>query len=423
MGLLDIWAFSIYNPVANSIFDAIIIIVIVYIIFLYIDYIKNNNNHKVSLIIFLIYFVVHIAAMFDFMYIIFSSLYFLALIVVFIISIIIELVCKHKRTSNEKAKTLKNNIVTGVLTILIIVLGLMLLNRQALYNGIINYQMERENKEYEQKKENIQNKIDQLFNDKKYEELIDYCKENNRKDDLKKAYEFLCKKYIREEKYEDAYNVYYESVIVNKDANFKIDDEFTIEQRIKYIKDGDSILFGGIGMTKYGLDVGKFPIKWYLLKREDGKKYFISNFILLPKEFDEKGNSSFEKSSIRKFLNKYFYENAFNDSEKEKMCTNDNGDMIFLANEDDLSEKKLDFINTAYSEELITPSDNKYSLDLSKSTAYSQELITPNVFWICGTDENSTENVAKTYNSKTKSTSIEDVKNFKVGVVPVICLK
>ena len=401
MRLSDLWTFSIYNPTLNSIFDAILVIVIVYVIFLYLDYIKKNNNHKASLIIFLIYFVVHILAMFDYMYMLFAFFYFIALIVVFIISLIIELVRKHKRIDIEKPKTLKNNIVTGILAFFVLLLGVMLLNRHALYDDIINYQIERENKESERKKEKIQNKIDKLIKDEKYEELIEYCKENNRKDDLEKAYELLCNKFIREEKYEDAYNVYYDSVIVNKEASFKIDGAFPIEQRIKYIKEGDSIFFGGIGMTKYCLYVGKFPIRWYFLKKEGSRKYLVSKYILLPKEFDETGNTNFDESTLKRFLNKYFYENVFSDIEKDKMCVNDSGDMVSLSSEDDLIDKDWEF----------------------QSTGYALQGGIPYVFWITGKDVASGENIAKIYNSKNKSVSLEDAKNFNVGVVPVICLK
>ena len=423
MGLFDIWAYAVYNPAFVGIHDALIFISIVFITLLYMDFIKKNNIHNVSITIFLIYFIIHIFVLFDYTYFLYEPILLFVLLIILIVSVIKEFVHKRKKQENVMPKTRKSIITTTILFIFTILLGVMLLFRQTLHTNIINYQIEKEHKEQEQRRENIQNTIDKLIEDEKYEELVEYCKENHRPSDLKNAYELLCKKYIKEKQYEKAYDLYYESVIKNKEADFTIDDEFPIEEKLKYIKEGDSIIFGGIGLTKYGLDVGKFPIRWYLLKREDGKKYFISSYILHPKEFDEKGNTSFAESSLRKFLNKYFCEKAFSDNEKEKMCANDSGDMVFLANEDDLSDKKFKFKNTAYSQVLTSPDKNKNSLDLSKRTAYYQELISPDVFWINGATKDSTENVAKTYNTKTRSTSVEDAKNFKVGVAPVICLK
>ena len=232
MGFFDIWAYTVYNPAFVGIYDAIIFVTLVYIVLLYIDFIKKDARHYASITIFLIYFVIHIFMLFDYMYILYQFILFSVLIIILLISIIIEFVRRRKRLENVKPKTRMSIIITTIIFFFTMLLGVMLLFRQTLYTNIIKYQIEKEYKEQEQRRENIENTIDKLIEEEKYEELVEYCKENHRSSDLKKAYELLCKKYIKEKQYEKAYDLYYESVIKNKEADFIIDDEFPLKVKV-----------------------------------------------------------------------------------------------------------------------------------------------------------------------------------------------
>lgn len=399
--MYDIFGSSLLGDVVNNVYDALIIMILVYIFLLYIDYLKTNLNHYISYLIFLIFFTIHLILLFnDFYYvyyILYAFYYFLALFIIFIISMIIELIRKKKIKVEIKKGTIKSKILSGVVVALIIILGILLICRMPLYEHIDTYRIKNAEKQYEIEQENIYKKVRDLYLNNEYEELIEYCKKNNEKDYLALAYEELYEKYLSEKEYEKAYNVYYDSVIKNKEANFSIGNEFPINEKRKYIKEGDSIVFGGIGMTEYGLEVGRFPIKWYFLKSEEGRKYFISNYILLTKEFDEKGSTNFSESSLRKFLNKYFYENVFSDSEKELLYADDYGDNVFLVEEDDIIDNELEFINTAYALQ------GKYK----------------NSFWI----KPKADNVVKVYDYNLKIVETADPKDFLIGVVPVICFK
>ena len=176
-----------------------------------------------------------------------------------------------------------------------------------------------------------------------------------------------------------------------------IEDDTPTAKSVEALLRKEGLVVDATSFGQYGLEVGRFPIKWYFLKSEEGRKYFISNYILLTKEFDEKGSTNFSESSLRKFLNKYFYENVFSDSEKELLYTDDYGDNVFLVEEDDIIDNELEFINTAYALQ------GNYK----------------NSFWIKPKDDN----VVKVYDHHLKIVETADSKDFLIGVVPVICFK
>ena len=62
---------------------------------------------------------------------------------------------------------------------------------------------------------------------------------------------------------------------------------------------------------------GTESIKWTVLDVQDGEALLICNNVLCYREFSEDGNSSWENSSIREWLNNEFYNSAFSDEEKK----------------------------------------------------------------------------------------------------------
>lgn len=72
------------------------------------------------------------------------------------------------------------------------------------------------------------------------------------------------------------------------------------------------------------------PVKWRVLKEENGKAFILADLALDSQQFDyADGNSgnNYAKSSIRKWLNETFYNTAFNVKEKATIVTTlvDNG--------------------------------------------------------------------------------------------------
>ena len=96
------------------------------------------------------------------------------------------------------------------------------------------------------------------------------------------------------------------------------------------------------GYTVPGEDDVKSPIEWRVLKKnDDGTVIAISEKILESRPYNESGDSvTWENSSLRKWLNTYFYDEAFSEEEKKaiKLSTlnnyetgsNDTEDYVYL---------------------------------------------------------------------------------------------
>ena len=149
--------------------------------------------------------------------------------------------------------------------------------------------------------------------------------------------------------YSDKEDLYYQYILNKKDAY--VNDEWNankedLSKQIEYcktltdynddevIEETDHILFGTYEMD--GVDNGKEEIKWTLLDKdeENGRALFVSKYIIDAKHYNEEGgDATWETSSIRKWLNKDFFNDAFNDIEKDLIeetvvHTNDESEII-----------------------------------------------------------------------------------------------
>ena len=151
---------------------------------------------------------------------------------------------------------------------------------------------------------------------------------------------------------EDDYDDEYE------DADERYVDIPTREVRkIKNANVGDLVEFGTYEQDN-NPENGKEPIKWIVLEKS-GKNLFIMSLKALDcKLYNKKSKNDlkWENSSIRKWLNGDFYKNAFSASEKKKIQTikNDNlvaspseeaarisEDKVFLLSEDEMSSEYM----------------------------------------------------------------------------------
>ena len=90
------------------------------------------------------------------------------------------------------------------------------------------------------------------------------------------------------------------------------------------ISEGDHILFGTYPQSAMsGTDTYETePIEWRVLEIRDGKALIMSEYLLdAAMYYYDMADITWEKSSIRKWLNEKFYDAAFSDSEKSLIQT------------------------------------------------------------------------------------------------------
>ena len=96
------------------------------------------------------------------------------------------------------------------------------------------------------------------------------------------------------------------------DSESEITSETTTED--DGITVGDHIIFGNYLQKAEG---DPEPIKWRVLEIKDGKALIISEYLLEPYVYNvEMEDITWENSSLRKWLNGKFYDEAFSESEK-----------------------------------------------------------------------------------------------------------
>ena len=93
---------------------------------------------------------------------------------------------------------------------------------------------------------------------------------------------------------------------------------------LKNAKVGDKVVFG-----KYEQDIclsnGSDPIVWRVLEIKDGKALLLSEDVIDDHMFNNKqGDTTWETSSLRSFLNNDFYNDVFSDEEKAKIVNTHN---------------------------------------------------------------------------------------------------
>lgn len=97
-------------------------------------------------------------------------------------------------------------------------------------------------------------------------------------------------------------------------------------------------------MAKRTITLGKWenkPLKWIVLKEENFGCLVIIEDRIGKYKFDESNKNSWGSSSLRKFLNKDFFDSAFTDEEKKKIVnsrTDNVKDNVFILTQDEVVE-------------------------------------------------------------------------------------
>lgn len=92
----------------------------------------------------------------------------------------------------------------------------------------------------------------------------------------------------------------------------------TLQDKLRVGNIYDTIVFGSYEQDG-NLENGKEPIEWMIIhKEDDGKVLLTSKYILDCQKFNTyPANITWERSTLREWLNNYFYDVAFTDTEKK----------------------------------------------------------------------------------------------------------
>ena len=119
--------------------------------------------------------------------------------------------------------------------------------------------------------------------------------------------------------------------------------EAATEETTSAVPDPDTLVFGGYYGYKNGVsDKSLEDITWYILAEEDDKLLLCSTEALFCSKYHSKttDNVTWETSEIRNKLNDEFYNVAFTDAEKDRICSTtleDTGttDKVFLLSKEE----------------------------------------------------------------------------------------
>ena len=100
-----------------------------------------------------------------------------------------------------------------------------------------------------------------------------------------------------------------------KELAFAEQEDASVEEMLKAAKPGDKIQFGHYEQDAIPQD-GKEPISWLVLAEKDGRFLLLSEKVLDVRSFNASGGKTgWATSSIRRWLNGDFYEEAFDENE------------------------------------------------------------------------------------------------------------
>ena len=90
------------------------------------------------------------------------------------------------------------------------------------------------------------------------------------------------------------------------------------------------IQFGSYPQSESGTD--NTPIEWQVLKQEGGYTLMISRYALDAQPYNvKKEKTDWERCSLRRWLNQYFYDRAFSAEEKQSIIPNDRNNVFLLS--------------------------------------------------------------------------------------------
>lgn len=127
------------------------------------------------------------------------------------------------------------------------------------------------------------------------------------------------------------------------------------------------------GSYPYYEDAQKKAIEWIVLKQEDNKMLLLSKYGIDLRRYHEDGNeTSWEMSGLRRWLNDTFIEDAFDEAEKARICseiTNTTTNLFYNTGNEAVSIDKIFILGAEEIKEYLTSKE----LCVCKPTPYSKE--------------------------------------------------
>lgn len=199
------------------------------------------------------------------------------------------------------------------------------------------------------------------------------------------------------------------------------------EDSAQTVTEPETMIFGGYYGYKEGLDDTSLEdIEWYILAEEDGKMLLCSKeAIFFNKYYDSYAAITWENSDIRAKLNDTFYNTAFTEEEKQRICTttvvntdnpvtgtdggNDTEDKVFL-----LSTEEVDqYFTSPTAKKCIAW---EYTWDLNSIKTYGEEHVCD--WWLRSVGEE--PEFAKCISHNENAVDAQSSVNSVIGIRPAI---
>lgn len=140
------------------------------------------------------------------------------------------------------------------------------------------------------------------------------------------------------------------------------------EHPLAFVEVGDTILFGSYEQDNKTSN-GKESIEWIVLKKEPGKIFVTSKYILDYQDYNkEYASVSWESSSIRKWLNETFVNAAFTNGEQSKILTVTIKEEGFAQSKDNTTQDRVFLLSRAEVLSLFSSAEERRCAP----TAYAQ---------------------------------------------------
>ncbi len=155
---------------------------------------------------------------------------------------------------------------------------------------------------------------------------------------------------------------------------------------------GDIIVFGSYEQDN-NFDNGREPIEWIVLENSDSEILLLSKYALDCQKYNDVSEAvTWEKCSLREWLNREFYNNAFNKKEKTWILDselknrnddvygtsggNDTTDKVFLLSKEEASDSNYGFLSSYYDDIMRRCAPTAYAKAKGVNTLSSYEFMT-----------------------------------------------
>ncbi len=149
---------------------------------------------------------------------------------------------------------------------------------------------------------------------------------------IKECNYLAANEYIKQEKFDEAL------AVLKMLEDYKDTKELIENVRGELFKHnitniGSTVYFGTFEQDGDTVN-GPEDIEWVVVDVNKGKSLLVSKKILMVMTYNDRNNSSWGSSNIKRWLNGDFYKNAFSDGEKKLISKNNNGNVFILSKDE-----------------------------------------------------------------------------------------